>query len=82
MKDAIPKGAVRCIFCGFICNPSGFGSHCCKKAPTLRDVGLFTTTGSRRLTLGEIQMCRMKSGLKPSPRIARELAKTQGRNEG
>lgn len=66
-------GVLRCIYCGFDCHPSGFGSHCCKQAPDCAEKPKFKTSQSRNLTLAEIQLCRLASGLKPSPRIAREL---------
>jgi len=70
---------MRCIFCGYTNSPSGFGGHACKKAPERADAPRFQTTGSRPLTLDELQDCRIESGLPLSPRIARELRKATPR---
>lgn len=71
----LKPGQMKCCYCDYVNSPNGFSSHACKAAPDVPGVGRFKTTGTRPLTLEEIQMSRIESGLKPSPRIAKELAK-------
>lgn len=73
----LKPGQMKCCYCDYTNSPNGFSSHACKLAPDVEGVSRFATTGTRLLTIEEIQRSRIESGLKPSPRIARELAKKE-----